>query len=115
MFPNGNVANSIPQSIELYVADGTKAMSYSKDSLEKLTYKGTSNNGNIHHYYLPGTDIGISVRVYSERNSYPAFDGFESTHTIEFYQEGWKLGNKAIVVRLKERKKFQKMVCTIMV
>ncbi|MFU8759350.1 hypothetical protein [Streptococcus suis] len=39
MFPNGNVANSIPQSIELYVADGTKAMSYSKDSLEKLTYK----------------------------------------------------------------------------
>ncbi|WP_232503822.1 SpaA isopeptide-forming pilin-related protein, partial [Streptococcus suis] len=106
LYPNGNVASSIPQSIEIYVADGTKAMSYSKDSLVKLGYKGTSQNGDVHHYGLPDNSIGVSVKVYSERNSDAAFDNFTSTHTIEFYHDG-NTANKAIVVRLTERKKYQ--------
>ncbi|MFM0773941.1 SpaA isopeptide-forming pilin-related protein [Streptococcus suis] len=106
LYPNGNVSSSIPQSIEIYIADGTKAMSYSKDSLVKLGYKGTSQNGNVHHYGLPDNSIGISVKVYSERNSNAAFDNFTSTHTIEFYHDG-NTANKAIVVRLTERKKYQ--------
>ncbi|MFI3160900.1 SpaA isopeptide-forming pilin-related protein [Streptococcus suis] len=106
LYPNGNVSSSIPQSIEIYVADGTKAMSYSKDSLVKLGYKGTSQNGNVHHYGLPDNSIGVSVKVYSERNSDAAFDNFTSTHTIEFYHDG-NTANKAIVVRLTERKKYQ--------
>ncbi|WP_257212216.1 SpaA isopeptide-forming pilin-related protein [Streptococcus suis] len=106
LYPNGNVSSSIPQSIEIYVADGTKAMSYSKDSLVKLGYKGTSQNGDVHHYGLPDNSIGISVKVYSERNSDAAFDNFTSTHTIEFYHDG-NTANKAIVVRLTERKKYQ--------
>ncbi|MGU7961417.1 SpaA isopeptide-forming pilin-related protein [Streptococcus suis] len=106
LYPNGNVASSIPQSIEIYVADGTKAMSYSKDSLVKLGYKWTSQNGDVHHYGLPDNSIGVSVKVYSERNSDAAFDNFTSTHTIEFYHDG-NTANKAIVVRLTERKKYQ--------
>ncbi|MGQ7508673.1 SpaA isopeptide-forming pilin-related protein [Streptococcus suis] len=106
LYPNGNVASSIPQSIEIYVADGTKAMSYSKDSLVKLDYKGTSQNGNVHHYGLPDNSIGVSVKVYSENKSYAAFDNFTSTHSIEFYHDG-NTANKAIVVRLTERKKYQ--------
>ncbi|WP_162564154.1 hypothetical protein, partial [Streptococcus suis] len=38
LYPNGNVSSSIPQSIEIFIADGTKAMSYSKNSLVKLDY-----------------------------------------------------------------------------
>ncbi|MGQ7368182.1 SpaA isopeptide-forming pilin-related protein [Streptococcus suis] len=106
LYPNGNVSSSIPQSIEIYVADGTKAMSYSKDSLVKLGYKRTSQNGDVHHYGLPDNSIGVSVKVYSERNSDAAFDNFTSTHTIEFYHDG-NTANKAIVVRLTERKKYQ--------
>ncbi|WP_228376843.1 SpaA isopeptide-forming pilin-related protein, partial [Streptococcus suis] len=106
LYPNGNVSSSIPQSIEIYVADGTKAMSYSKDSLVKLDYKETSQNGNVHHYGLPDNSIGVSVKVYSENKSYAAFDNFTSTHSIEFYHDG-NTANKAIVVRLTERKKYQ--------
>ncbi|WP_153047036.1 hypothetical protein, partial [Streptococcus suis] len=54
----------------------------------------------------PDNSIGISVKVYSERNSNAAFDNFTSTHTIEFYHDG-NTANKAIVVRLTERKKYQ--------
>lgn len=106
LYPNGNVSSSIPQSIEIFIADGTKAMSYSKNSLVKLDYKGTSYNGDIHHYGLPDNSIGVSVRVYRENNSYSSFDGFTSTHTIEFYHDG-NTANKAIVVRLKEKKKYK--------
>lgn len=104
LYPYGNESRSIPEAIEIYVADGTAAMSYAKDGLVKLQYRNSTNNGQIHHYYLPGSDIGVSAQIYPETHSYPEFDNIHTTHAVEFYQEGWDMRNKAIIVRLKENK-----------
>lgn len=102
LYTYGNTDQSVGKDIEFYVADATAAASYTNPV--KMTFKGTSTkNGHTqYHYEVPGTSIGVAVYIKQESTSDLSFDGFTSTHTLEFYYEN--LQNKALVARIKMRK-----------
>ncbi|QZT16726.1 discoidin domain-containing protein [Streptococcus suis] len=102
---DGNTHTSIPKNIEIFVADGNPAASYTRSEMVPLTFKGTSRSGEetTYHYEVKGTDMGVAVLLKRETWNNNEFN-YQSNYTLEIYHEGSGFRNKTIVVRLKQRK-----------
>ncbi|MFI3059791.1 SpaA isopeptide-forming pilin-related protein [Streptococcus suis] len=102
---DGNTHTSIPKNIEIFVADGNPAASYTRTEMVPLTFKGTSRSGEetTYHYEVKGTDMGVAVLLKRETWNNNEFN-YQSNYTLEIYHEGRGFRNKTIVVRLKQRK-----------
>ncbi|HEP1814527.1 TPA: discoidin domain-containing protein [Streptococcus suis] len=102
---DGNTHTSIPKNIEIFVADGNPAASYTRSEMVPLTFKGTSRSGEetTYHYEVKGTDMGAAVLLKRETWNNNEFN-YQSNYTLEIYHEGSGFRNKTIVVRLKQRK-----------
>ncbi|HEL2217896.1 TPA: discoidin domain-containing protein [Streptococcus suis] len=102
---DGNTHTSILKDLEIFVSDGTPAVSYVESEMVKLKYRTTSNSGEntTYHYGIDGTDMGLAVLLKRENWGDNSF-GFQSNYALEFYYEGRDWGRKAIIVRIKQRK-----------
>ncbi|WP_029187925.1 SpaA isopeptide-forming pilin-related protein [Streptococcus suis] len=102
---DGNTHTSILKDLEIFVSDGTPAVSYVESEMVKLKYRTTSNSGEntTYHYGIDGTDMGLAVLLKRENWGDNSF-GFQSNYALEFYYEGRNWGRKAIIVRIKQRK-----------
>ncbi|HEM4413258.1 TPA: discoidin domain-containing protein [Streptococcus suis] len=102
---DGNTHTSIRKDIEIFVADGNPAASYTRSEMVPLTFKGTSRSGEetTYHYEIKGTDMGVAVLLKRETWNNNEFN-YQSNYTLEIYHEGSGFRNKTIVVRLKQRK-----------
>ncbi|WP_180273324.1 SpaA isopeptide-forming pilin-related protein [Streptococcus suis] len=102
---DGNVHTSIPRNIEVFVADGTPAASYTESEMVRLSLLTTSRSGDqtTYHYGINGANMGLAILLKRE-SWYDAQFNYRSNYTLEFYHEGAGWGRKTIVARIKQRK-----------
>ncbi|HFI0199294.1 TPA: SpaA isopeptide-forming pilin-related protein [Streptococcus suis] len=103
---DGDVHTSIPKNIEVFVADGNPAVSYTESEMVPLSLVATSNSGEqtTYHYGINGVaNMGLAILLKRE-SWYDAEFNYRSNYALEFYHEGTGWGQKAIVVRIKQRK-----------
>ncbi|HFR3572478.1 TPA: SpaA isopeptide-forming pilin-related protein [Streptococcus suis] len=103
---DGDVHTSIPSNIEVFVADGNPAASYTESEMVRLSLVATSRSGEqtTYHYGINGvTNMGLAILLKRE-SWYDAQFNYRSNYTLEFYHEGAGWGRKTIVARIKQRK-----------
>ncbi|HEL1592937.1 TPA: discoidin domain-containing protein [Streptococcus suis] len=102
---DGNVHTSIPRNIEVFVADGNPAASYTESEMVRLSLLTTSRSGDqtTYHYGINGANMGLAILLKRE-SWYDAQFNYRSNYTLEFYHEGAGWGRKTIVARIKQRK-----------
>ncbi|HEM2541965.1 TPA: discoidin domain-containing protein [Streptococcus suis] len=103
---DGDVHTSIPNNIEVFVADGNPAASYTESEMVRLSLLTTSRSGEqtTYHYGINGVaNMGLAILLKRE-SWYDAQFNYRSNYTLEFYHEGKGWGQKTIIVRIKQRK-----------
>ncbi|MEG3309038.1 SpaA isopeptide-forming pilin-related protein, partial [Streptococcus suis] len=107
---HGNTPSSFIKDIELYLVDGTASGGYRQDTMRKLTPTPNLIGNGTQEYRLDGTNVKIHLTGSAQNWVHPKFIGahnrqFKSNYKIEFYYEGTNVGRKAILAKVRTRKR----------